>query len=84
MDISETKIYPMSDNLEYVAPDSMTIEYQEGNNWVPVINPAHTPQRPTGNMPNRIFFNKIRTQKIRINFRHGARQVAISEVEVYE
>ena len=36
-----------------------------------------------GNTANTIDFEKVSTSKLRINFRHALKQVAVSEIECY-
>ncbi len=82
-EISSVKIYVFSDNKTFSSPDSFSIEFQKGDQWLPVNVKQQMPVKPVGNTVYTIAFDKISATLIRINFKHETKQVAISEVEFY-
>jgi Mannosylglycerate hydrolase MGH1-like glycoside hydrolase domain/NedA-like, galactose-binding domain/Glycosyl hydrolase family 65, C-terminal domain len=82
-EISMIKIYAVADNETFLAPDSFTIEFQYGNKWIQVPIKEQRPAKPVGNTETTLSFDKITTTRIRINFAHAQKQVAISEIECY-
>ena len=82
-EISSVKLYPFADGETFAAPDSYTVEYQNGSQWLPVRAKEIIPDKPVGNTVNTIFFDKVTAARIRINFKHESKSVAISEVECY-
>jgi len=82
-DISSIKIYLFADGKDYVVPDSFSVEYQNGDQWLPVTLKELKQTKPVGNTVNAIVFGKIKANRIRINFRHGKKAVAVSEIECY-
>lgn len=82
-EISTVKIFPFTDDKTFGIPESITVEYLIGDEWLPVKIMKTNPARLTGNTCNALVFNRITTTGIRINFTHGTGQVALSEVECY-
>lgn len=82
-EISTIKIYPVADNEIFAAPDSFIIEMQSGDKWMPVTIKTRDPANPVGNMENTLMFDKLTATRVRINFVHAQKQVAISEIECY-
>jgi hypothetical protein len=82
-EISSIKIYPVADNEIFAAPDSFTIEIQSGDEWMPVPLKTREPANPIANTENTLMFDKLTTTRVRINFAHAQKQVAISEIECY-
>jgi len=82
-EISSIKIYPVADNKIFAAPDSLAIEIQSGNEWMPVTIKTREPANPVGNTENTLVFDKLTAARIRINFVHAKKQIAISEIECY-
>jgi len=82
-ELSIVKIYPVADHQLYDVPDSLALEYQSNNAWLPIQVRQQKPARLTGNTVNTFEFDKVRTVKMRITFQHGGKQVAISEIEWY-
>jgi hypothetical protein len=78
-EISVIKLYLFADNKTFAVPDSVTISYQQANNWLNVKN--KTSGRLIGNTVNEISFDKFNATKIRVNFKHTKMQVAVSEIE---
>jgi len=82
-EISSVKIYTVADNNLFAAPNAINIEYQNGNEWLPVKLNEQKPAKYVGNTVNLINFDKINASRIRISFTHTSKQVAITEVECY-
>jgi hypothetical protein len=82
-EISSIKIYPVADDKTFAAPGSFAIEIQKDDKWIPVAIKRQQPANPTGNTENSLVFDKIITSRVRINFAHAQKQVAISEIECY-
>jgi hypothetical protein len=79
--LSSVKMYFFTDENQFSVPDSCNIEYQSGSEWLPVK--AQPGARFIGNTVNTISFEKITAARVRLNFKHRSKQVAISEVECY-
>ena len=82
-EISGANLYLISDAQLFLPPDDITIEYQKGGQWIPVVVRTQTPTRYTGNTMNSIRFDKITASRMRIHFKHEVKQVAVSEIELY-
>ena len=82
-EISNIKLYLFADNKTFAVPDKVTIEYKNGDQWLPVNLKNQNAGKLIGNTVNTIAFNKISATNIRINFKHKFKQVAVSEVECY-
>jgi len=82
-EISIVKIYPVADNETFLAPDGFSIEFQNGDKWMQVPIKEQHPVKPVGNTENTLSFDTITTTRIRINFAHAQKQIAISEIECY-
>ena len=82
-EISNIKLYLFADNKTFAVPDKVTIEYKNGDQWLPVKLKNQSAGKLIGNTVNTIAFNKISATNIRINFKHKFKQVAVSEVECY-
>jgi len=82
-EISSIKIYPVADDKPFAAPDSFAVEVQQGDRWIPIMIRQQRPRRPVGNTENTLVFDKITTSRVRINFAHAQKQIAISEIECY-
>jgi hypothetical protein len=82
-EISSIKIYLAADDKTFAAPDSFAIEIQKDDKWIPVAIKRQQPANPTGNTENSLVFDKATTARVRVNFAHAQKQVAISEIECY-
>ena len=82
-EISSIKIYPVADDVMFVAPDSINIEVQNGDKWIPVPIKERHPAGPVANAGNTLLFDMKTTTRVRISFTHSQKQVAISEIECY-
>ena len=80
---STVKIYLFADNKEYAVPDSIVIEFYNGGNWMPVKLKEQKPGKIIANTVNSFEIEKINALKIRINFIHQSKQVALCELECY-
>ncbi|MBS1597238.1 MAG: glycogen debranching protein [Bacteroidetes bacterium] len=79
-EISSVKIYLVTDDKTFAVPDGIAIEYQHEGKWLPI---NAKPVKLIGNTVNKIDFDKLTTSGIRINFAHGTKQVAVTELECY-
>jgi len=65
-------------------PQSIAIEYFDGNAWQPVTNAIAVPTKPTGNMSNSIRFDPITASRLRAVFTHeGQARSGLTEFEVW-
>jgi hypothetical protein len=80
---SIVKIYLYADGKTFAVPDSLSIEYKNGDHWLPVRPKESNPAKLAGNTVNTVVFDKVSASGIRLNFRHETRDVAITEVECY-
>ncbi|MGH2565409.1 MAG: discoidin domain-containing protein, partial [Ginsengibacter sp.] len=80
--ISSINLYLYNDGKTFTVPDRVTIEYQNNGDWIPVKLKKQNPKF-IGNTVNTIVFDKVTASRIRINFTHQAKQVAVSEIECY-
>ena len=65
-------------------PQSIAIEYSDGESWRPVGHPKVEPEKPTGNRTNTIRFDPVTASKIRAVFTHDGRaRSGVTEFEVW-
>jgi hypothetical protein len=81
VDVSNVKLYFYEDGKKFGVPDEVTIEYQVNDEWVPLVQ-KDVNRNMIGNTLNTIEFEKTGMRKIRINFRHEGKDVALTEVEI--
>ena len=62
---------------------NVTVEYSKGDAWLPVNVKEIKPATFIGNTANTMVFDKITATRIRLNFKHTSKQVAICEVECF-
>jgi len=77
------RFYLMADNKTFGIPDSASVLYNNGSQWLPVKLAAEKSAPLSGNTVNTIFFDKVQSRGIRLSFKHSGSQVALSEVECY-
>lgn len=82
-EVSEIRIYPIANGKSFDVPDRIYIEYFNDNQWLTAKIEAQKPFNIVGNTINSVLIEKCNTSKIRINFIHHRKQVAISEIECY-
>lgn len=82
-ELSSVKLYLFADDKTFAVPDGITIEYENGGDWLPVKLKEDYHKKLKDNTVNTIAFDKITANKIRINLRHTKMQVAVSEIECY-
>lgn len=82
--VSKLILYFFADNNLYAVPEAVTIEYKNGGSWLPLKISRQHPAGITGNTANSFYTEKVMAAQVRINFKHTAKQVAVSEVEIYE
>ena len=79
--LSHARWYPFADGTTYTLPDSVSLAYMQGGQWLPVHMLRCTPEQPTGNTGNEIAFEPVTTSVMRMTFVHRSSQVAMSEIE---
>jgi Glycosyl hydrolase family 65, C-terminal domain/F5/8 type C domain len=82
-EVSSVKLYLFADGNIYAPPKEISMEYQNGDNWLPVKISERLPATPVGNTVNAVIFNKVTARRLKIIFGHEDKQVAISELETY-
>ena len=82
-EISTITIYPVAYDTTFKAPENFLVEYFSNSIWIPAKVTNQQPEKPIGNTVNTLKLEKIKTDKIKISFRHAINQVAISEIECY-
>jgi hypothetical protein len=81
--VSMVRIYLMADNKKFGVPDSVSISYNNGTQWLPVKLTVEKSAPLAGNTTNTIVFDKVQATGIRLSFKHPKSQVALSELECY-
>lgn len=81
--IVSAKIYLVTDGKTYTLPEGVTIEYQKGDQWRPVKMKERPGDKLIGNTVNSFLFERVTTNRMRVNFKHGPKAVAVSEIEFY-
>lgn len=79
--LSGIKIYLQADGTNFHLPERVTLEYQSGNQWVPLA--LKEPFVPAGNTVSTVSFEKVQASGLRLTFAHSSGHVALSEVECY-
>ena len=79
--VSAVSLYLSADDKTFDVPESVAIQYEHAGEWLSLK--TKTPVKLIGNTRNRISFDKISTSKIRINFTHRKKEVAVSEIECF-
>jgi hypothetical protein len=82
-ELSSIKLYLCNDGKRFTLPDSLSIQYQSGNQWLSPKMTKQTPEKLIGNTVNKFEFEKIVADKVRIVFKHPNGQVALTELECY-
>ena len=82
-EVSGVKIYLFADGETFGPPESVSIEYQRNDKWLPVKLKEANKAKPVSNTVNTLVFDKVTASGIRINFKHKTKEVAVSEVECY-
>lgn len=80
--ISQVSIYFFADGSTFTVPDAVSLEYKNGNQWLPLKINMQQPATITGNTGNTFVTEKITATQVRIHFKHS-KQVAVSELEIY-
>jgi hypothetical protein len=81
--VSMVRFYLMADNKTFGIPDSVSVLYNNGSQWLPVKLAEEKSAPLSGNTVNTILFDKVQARGIRLSFKHSRSQVALSEVECY-
>jgi F5/8 type C domain/Trehalase len=79
-ELSDLNIYLFTDDKKFALPDDFTIEFFADNEWQSV---KAKQQKLNRNTVSVIHFDKIKATQLRLNFKHGNKEVALVEVEVY-
>ena len=82
-EVSGINLYLCADGELFHIPDNFSIEYQSGGLWLPVKEKERRPAQPVANTVNKVIFDKVAASGIRINFKHTATEIAVTEVECY-
>lgn len=81
--ISQINVYFFADNKTVFMPDSLSIEYNSGGNWLPLVISRQTPAALTANTSNDVHFAEVGADAVRVNLTHGKnRPVAFTEIEI--
>ena len=65
-------------------PAHYAIEYWDGSAWKPVNEKSREPQQPEGNRWNGVEFEKVKSKKVRVVFKHqGKYRSGITEIAVW-
>jgi hypothetical protein len=80
-EISSVKVSLFADGNTFFVPDSIRIEYDSGDGWknVPLSNKITL----KANTSTIISFEKVSATRLRLNFSHGPKAVALAELECY-
>ncbi len=82
--VSQIKLYLYTDNKTFFVPDSITVEYGNGEKWLPAIISNQTPAALTANTSNDLQISNVTAKAVRINLFHQKnKQAAFTEVEIY-
>ena len=77
-------IYFYQDNTNIFPPESVTIQFWNGESWINVKNQKSVPEQAEGNSLNIIKFDEIETEKIRVLMKHrSGKYSGVYEVEFY-
>ena len=80
--IHTAKLYVLEDEGKLVAPDRITLEFQDGAKWKTVPHQRMTPSKPTGHRANIIIFPEVKTARLRVSLKpHSGQPVGLSELE---
>jgi hypothetical protein len=79
--ISSVKISLFTDDTTFFLPDSIKIEYDGGDGWKNISLPNDLKLK--ANTSNTISFHKVAATRLRVNFSHGKKAVALVELECY-
>ena len=76
--------YFYQDNTNIFPPESVTIQYWDGESWTNVKNQKSVPEKAEGNSLNIIKFDEIETNKIRVLMLHrSGKYSGVYEVEFF-
>jgi len=78
-------IYFYQDNTNIFPPESVTIQYWNGESWINVKNQKSIPEKAEGNSLNIIKFDETETEKVRVLMKHRpGKYSGVYEVEFYK
>lgn len=78
-EISSINVCLFADGKTFFVPDSISIEYDNGDGWKNI--PLRQNVKLTPNTSNDILFDKVAAMRLRLNFIHGQKAVALAELE---
>jgi len=82
-EIASVNLSLYSDGKRFDLPETYSLEYRKGDQWIPFAFKAGKPIKLIGNTTNTIELLKQKTTGIRFSFRHPKKVVAIVELECY-
>jgi hypothetical protein len=80
-DISSVAISLFADGKTFFVPDSIQIGYDSGNGWKNISLQKN--MKFDANTSNIISFDKVAATRLRLNFSHGQKAVALVEIECH-
>lgn len=82
-EIASVNLSLYSDGKRFDLPETYSLEYRKGDQWIPFTFKAGKPIKLIGNTTNTIELLKQKTTGIRFSFRHPKKVVAMVELECY-
>ncbi len=83
IEISSVNLSLYTDGKRFDLPETYSLEYRKGDQWIPFTFKAGNPAKLVGNTSNTIELLKQKTNGIRFSFRHPKKAVALVEFECY-
>lgn len=83
IEISSVNLSLYTDGKRFDLPETYSLEYRKGDQWIPFAFKAGKPIKLIGNTTNTIELIKQKTIGIRFSFRHPEKAVALAEFECY-
>lgn len=83
IEISSVNLSLYTDGKRFDLPETYSLEYRKGDQWIPFTFKAGNPAKLVGNTSNTIELLKQKTIGIRFSFRHPKKAVALVEFECY-
>ncbi len=67
------------------APSSYAVEVWNGRSWAPVVERSRRPERPTAWAMNRVVFDSVVTDRLRVSFEHDLPSfTGVTEIMIWE
>jgi hypothetical protein len=80
-EISSVNVSFFADDTTFFVPESIRVEYDNGSGWKNI--PLQGNMELKGNTSNIILFDKVTATRLRLNFVHGPKAMALVELECY-